>query len=59
MPSNQTKPSHIYLKYVYEEDLALNNLQWLICHETKLNKTMNLTELFEIEFFIFTKTYNS
>ena len=21
--------------YVYKEDLALNNLQWLICHKTK------------------------
>ena len=23
--------------YVYKEDLALNNLQWLICHKTKLH----------------------
>ena len=22
---------------MYKEDLALNNLQWLICHKTKLN----------------------
>ena len=22
-----------------KEDLALNNLQWLICHKTQLNKT--------------------
>ena len=21
--------------YMYKEDLALNNLQWLICHKTK------------------------
>ena len=21
-------------KYMYKEDLALNNLQWLICHKT-------------------------
>ena len=27
--------SHIYLIYVYKEDLALYNLQWLICHKTK------------------------
>ena len=24
---------------MHEEDLALNNLQWLICHKTKLNQT--------------------
>ena len=24
---------------MYKEDLALNNLQWLICHKTKPNKT--------------------
>ena len=23
---------------IYEEDLALNNLQWLICHKTKPNQ---------------------
>ena len=27
----------IYLIYMYKEDLALNNLQWLICHKTKPN----------------------
>ena len=25
----------MYLIYMYKEDLALNNLQWLICHKTK------------------------
>ena len=25
-------------------DLALNNLQWLICHKTKLNQTKPKTE---------------
>ena len=25
----------IYLIYMYKEDLALNNLQWLICHKAK------------------------
>ena len=25
----------IYLMYMYKKDLALNNLQWFICHETK------------------------
>ena len=24
--------------YMYKEDLALNNLQWLICHKTKPNQ---------------------
>ena len=23
---------------MYKKDLALNNLQWLICHKTKLNQ---------------------
>ena len=30
-----TKPNHIYLIYIYKEDLALNNQQWLICHKTR------------------------
>ena len=25
---------------MYKEDLALNNLRWLICHKTKLNQSM-------------------
>ena len=24
---------------MYKDDLALNNLQWLICHKTKPNQT--------------------
>ena len=24
--------------YMYKRDLALNNLQWLICHETQPNR---------------------
>ena len=27
----------IYLIYMYKQDLALNTLQWLICHKTKPN----------------------
>ena len=27
MPENPTKPNHIYLIYMYKEDLVLNNLQ--------------------------------
>ena len=30
----------IYLIYMYKKDLALNNLQWLICHKTKLNQNI-------------------
>ena len=36
---NQTKPNPIYLIYMYKKDLALNDLQWLICHKTKPNQT--------------------
>ena len=31
----------MYLIYMYKKDLALNNLQCLICHKTKLNKNKN------------------
>ena len=31
--------NHIYLIYMYKEDLALNKQQCFICHETKPNKT--------------------
>ena len=27
----------IYLIHMYKKDLALNNLQWLICNKTKPN----------------------
>ena len=27
--------SSLFNIYVYKEDLALNNLQWLICHKTR------------------------
>ena len=30
MPQKPTKPNHIYLIYMYKEDLALNNQQWFI-----------------------------
>ena len=29
---------------MYEEDLALNNLQWLICHKTKLAQSAGVVE---------------
>ena len=37
MPENPTKPNHIYLIYIYNEDLALNNQQWFKCHKTQPN----------------------
>ena len=36
--------NHIYI-YIYireREDLALNNLQWFICHKTQPNQTFTL-----------------
>ena len=30
--------SYIYLIYMYKEDPALNNQQWLICYKTKPKK---------------------
>ena len=35
----------IYLIYIYKKDLALNNLQWLICHKTKPKQKSVLTVL--------------
>ena len=37
MPKKPTTLNPIYLVYIYKEDLALNNLQWLICHKTEPN----------------------
>ena len=34
--------NHINLMYMYKEDLALNNLQWLISHETQPNQIINI-----------------
>ena len=31
--------NHIYFIDMYKQVLALNNLQWLICHKTKPNQT--------------------
>ena len=38
MKPNQTKPNPTYLIYMYKEDLALNNQQWLICHKPNPTK---------------------
>ena len=34
MKPNPTKSNPIYLVYMYKEDIASNNLQWLICNKT-------------------------
>ena len=31
--------NQIFNIYICKKDLALNNLQWLICHKTKPNQT--------------------
>ena len=37
--------------YMYKQYLALNNLQWLICHKTKPNPTkLYITAILENEF---------
>ena len=38
MPENPTKQNHTYLICMYKEDLALNNLKWLICHKSQPNQ---------------------
>ena len=30
----------MHLQNMYQEDLALNNLQWLICHKIQPNQTI-------------------
>ena len=39
---NKMFTNHIYLIYIYKEDLALNNLKWLICHKIESNLTYYL-----------------
>ena len=38
MQYNPTKTNPIYLIYMYKEDLALNNLQWLMSHKQNQTK---------------------
>ena len=35
---NHSLTNHIHSIYIYEQDLALNNLQWLKCHKTRPNQ---------------------
>ena len=44
MKPNPTQPNHIYLIYVYKEDLAVNNLQHSVCHKTQPNQTINSSQ---------------
>ena len=46
MPKNPTKSNHIYLIYMYKEDLALNNLQWLICQKTQPNQIIYILYIY-------------
>ena len=32
--------NHVYLIYMYKKNLALNNLQCLICHKSKANQIL-------------------
>ena len=40
MPSNQSDRNPIYQIYMNKPDLALNNLQRLICHQTKATEIL-------------------
>ena len=42
----------MYLIYMYEEDLALNNLQWLVFHKTQTNQITH-AHIFIFYLFIF------
>ena len=38
--------NHMYVIYMYEEDLTLNNLQWLICNKTWPSQSIKTFALF-------------
>ena len=38
LSTNSSFTIHIYLIYIYQQDLALNNLQGLIWHKAQLTK---------------------
>ena len=42
LPINYLLTNHIYLIYIYKDDLAFNNLQELICHKTKPKQARTL-----------------
>ena len=35
----------MYLIYTYDQDLALDNLQWLICHKIILNQSISYDDM--------------
>ena len=37
---------HLQIIYMYKDDLALNNLQWLICHKTKPNQIIYIFNIY-------------
>ena len=41
--NNPTKAYYIYLIYMYSDDLALNNLQGLICHKILQNQIIYIS----------------
>ena len=48
----------IYVWYMSEEDLALNNLKWLVCHQTKQNQNIVKTHLsHNLELIIYQQIY--
>ena len=49
----------IYLIYMYKQDLALDNQQWLICHKTKPTQTKPWNYKYKfLVLIIVTGTYN-
>ena len=44
---------------MYEEDLALNNFLWLICHKTQANQTFKCTHTHTYMYIIMIKTGKS
>ena len=43
--------------YMYKKDLALNSLQWLICHKTKPNRvcpcfSSNVSHVFSLPYYL-------
>ena len=37
---------HVYLMFIFKANLALNNLIWLICHQTQPNQRCYLQNVF-------------
>ena len=50
MMCQNTQPNHIFLIYMHEKNLAVNSLQWLICHKTQPNWCRETINNFSLEF---------